>query len=153
MFLRITQTGESVPALVPLWCADKRLFARVRWTRTVVFLQSCDRSQCCDFTTLVHGSSQKVIRIVLRVRHTFSNCVFLSSPLFLFICENARHRMLWESGRVGLTPAKIQQCRTPPKPQNPKNPNPPTPTLGLNPKAGTKFGPKKKKAHEESVPK
>ena len=45
MFLRITQNGESVPALVALWCADKRPFARARLTRTVVYLQSCDRSQ------------------------------------------------------------------------------------------------------------
>ena len=37
-FLRITQDGERVPALVALRCADKRLFARARWTRTVVFL-------------------------------------------------------------------------------------------------------------------
>ena len=33
MFFRITQNGGSVPALVALWCADKRLFARARWTR------------------------------------------------------------------------------------------------------------------------
>ena len=38
MLLRITQNGEFVPALVALRCADKRLFARARWTRTVVFL-------------------------------------------------------------------------------------------------------------------
>ena len=38
MFLRITQNGEFVPELVALWCADKRLFARARWTRIVVFL-------------------------------------------------------------------------------------------------------------------
>ena len=35
MFLRITQNGEVVP--VALQCAAKRLFARARWTRTVVF--------------------------------------------------------------------------------------------------------------------
>ena len=51
MFLRITQNGESVKALVALWCADKRLFARARLTRTVVLLQSCDRSHCCDLVT------------------------------------------------------------------------------------------------------
>ena len=38
MFLRITQNAEFVPALFAIWCADKRLFARARWTRTVVFL-------------------------------------------------------------------------------------------------------------------
>ena len=38
MFLRNTQNAEFVPALVALRCADKRLFARARWTRTVVFL-------------------------------------------------------------------------------------------------------------------
>ena len=57
MFLRITQNGEFVPALVALWCADKRLFARARWTRTVAFLQSCDGSQCCDLMALVKSSS------------------------------------------------------------------------------------------------
>ena len=36
---------------VALWCADKRLFARARGTRAVVFLQFCDRSQCCDLMT------------------------------------------------------------------------------------------------------
>ena len=51
MFLRITQNGESVPALVALWCADKHLFARARWTCTTVFFQSFDRSQCCDLMT------------------------------------------------------------------------------------------------------
>ena len=51
MFLRITQNGEFVPALVALWCVGQRLFTRARWTRTVVFLQSCDRSRCCDFMT------------------------------------------------------------------------------------------------------
>ena len=30
MFLRTTQNGEFVPALVALRCADKRLFARAR---------------------------------------------------------------------------------------------------------------------------
>ena len=30
MFLSITKIGESVPALVALRCADKRLFARAR---------------------------------------------------------------------------------------------------------------------------
>ena len=34
MFLRITQNGEFVAALVALRCADKRLFARARWTDT-----------------------------------------------------------------------------------------------------------------------
>ena len=38
MFLRITQNGEFVPAFVALQCADKRLLARARWTRAVVFL-------------------------------------------------------------------------------------------------------------------
>ena len=38
MFLRITQHGEFVAALVALRCADKRLFARARWTRIVVLL-------------------------------------------------------------------------------------------------------------------
>ena len=72
MFLRITQKGESVPALVALWCADKRLFARARWTRTVVFLQSCDRSQCCDLMTS-HAwlKSKSHPHCVARVRHTF----------------------------------------------------------------------------------
>ena len=73
MFLRVTQNGESVPALVALWCADKRPFARARWTRTVVFLQSCDRSQCCDLMTS-HCMAQvkKVIRIVLHAFVTHS---------------------------------------------------------------------------------
>ena len=35
---RNTQNGEFVPALVALRCVDKRLCARARWTRTVVFL-------------------------------------------------------------------------------------------------------------------
>ena len=48
---KITQNGKSVLALVELWCADKRLFARARLTRTGVFLQSCDRCHCCDFMT------------------------------------------------------------------------------------------------------
>ena len=67
----------SIPALVALWCADKRLFARARWTRTVVFFQSCDRSQCCDLTTS-HAwlKSKKVIRIVLHPNVThFLNVV------------------------------------------------------------------------------
>ena len=38
MFLRIAQNGEFLAALVELGCAHKRLFARARWTRTVVFL-------------------------------------------------------------------------------------------------------------------
>ena len=38
MFLRITQNGEFVPALVALRCADKHLFARACWTRAVAFL-------------------------------------------------------------------------------------------------------------------
>ena len=65
MFLRITQNGESVPALVALWCADKRLFARARWTRIVVFLQSCDRSQHRHDISCI-GSSEKIVRSVLR---------------------------------------------------------------------------------------
>ena len=72
MFLRITQNGESVPALVALWCADKRLFARARWTRTVVFFQSCDRSQCCDLMTS-HAwlKSKSHPHCVARIRYTF----------------------------------------------------------------------------------
>ena len=38
MFVRITQNGESVLAPVALWCADKLLYARARWTRAVIFL-------------------------------------------------------------------------------------------------------------------
>ena len=73
MFLRITQNGEPIPALVALWCADKRLFARARWRRTVVFLQSCDRSQCCDLMTS-HAwlKSKSHPHCVARIRHTFS---------------------------------------------------------------------------------
>ena len=72
MFLRITQNGESVPALVAIWCADKRLFARARWTRTVVFLQSCDRSQCRDLTTSHEWlKSKSHPHCVARIRHTF----------------------------------------------------------------------------------
>ena len=33
LFLKITHNGDSVPALVALWCADRHLFARARWTR------------------------------------------------------------------------------------------------------------------------
>ena len=55
------------------WCADKRLFARARWTRTVVFLQSCDRSQCCDLMTS-HAWLKSISHshCVARIRHTFS---------------------------------------------------------------------------------
>ena len=73
MFVRITQNGESSPALVALWGADKRLFARVRWTRTVVFLQSSDRSQCCDLmTSHARLKSKSHPHCVARIRHTFS---------------------------------------------------------------------------------
>ena len=73
MFLRITQNSESVPVFVALRCADKRLFARARWTRTVVFLQSCDRSQCCDLmTSHAWFESQSHPHSVARIRHTFS---------------------------------------------------------------------------------
>ena len=65
MFLGVTQNGESVPALVALWCPHKHLFARARWTRTIVFLQSCDRSQCCDLMTSHAWLKSKVIRTVL----------------------------------------------------------------------------------------
>ena len=73
MFLRKTQNSESVPALVAHWCADKCLFARARWTRTVVFLQSCDRdrSQCCDLMTS-HAwlKAKSHPHCVARIRHT-----------------------------------------------------------------------------------
>ena len=73
MFLRITQNGESIPALVALFCADERLFASARWTRTVVFLQSCDRSRCCDLMAS-HAwlNSKSHPHCVARIRHTFS---------------------------------------------------------------------------------
>ena len=80
MLLRkCTRNGESIPALVALWCADKRLFARARWTRTVVFLQSCDRSQSCDLMTS-HAwlKSKSHPHCVARMRHTFSK---------LFLCH------------------------------------------------------------------
>ena len=73
MFLRITQHGETVPALVALWCADKRLFARARWTRTVVFPQSCDRSQCCDLmTSSCMAQVKSRVHCVARIRHAYS---------------------------------------------------------------------------------
>ena len=65
MFLRVTQNGESVPARVALWCADKHPFARARCTRIVVFLQSCDHSQCCDLMTSHAWLKSKIIRTVL----------------------------------------------------------------------------------------
>ena len=55
------------------WCAHKRLFARTRWTRTVIFLQSCDRSQCCDLmTSRAWFKSKSHPHCVARMRHTFS---------------------------------------------------------------------------------
>ena len=71
-FLRIIHNDESVPTLVALWCADKRLFDRARWTHTGVF-QSCDRSQCCDLMTS-HAwlKSKSHPHCVARIRHTFS---------------------------------------------------------------------------------
>ena len=76
MYLRITQNGVSIPALVALWCADKRLIARARWTRSVVFFQSCDGSQCCDLTTS-HAwlKSKSHPNCVARIRHTCLNLV------------------------------------------------------------------------------
>ena len=59
MFLRITQKGESVPALVALWCADKLLFARARWTRLPsVFSRAWLKSK-------------RHPHFVARIRHTF----------------------------------------------------------------------------------
>ena len=54
--------GESVPALVALSCADTRLFASARSTRTVVFL----------LTSHAWLKRKSHPHCVARVRHTFS---------------------------------------------------------------------------------
>ena len=84
MFLRITQNGESVPALVALWCADKRLFVRARWMRIVVFLQSCDRSQCDLMTS--HALVRVTKSSALRCTHSshISKTFFFFFFLFFF---------------------------------------------------------------------
>ena len=99
MFLRITQNGESVPALVAIWCADKRLFARARWTRTAVFLQSCDRPQCCDLMTS-HAwlKSKSHPHCVARIRHTFSK-LGIGAVVSRF-CEQLTH---WTDPAVFFT--------------------------------------------------
>ena len=69
MFLRITQKGESIPALVALWCADNRC-SLVHVGRALLSSFSVVTSW-----RLMHGSSQKVIRIELRAYVThFQYC-------------------------------------------------------------------------------
>ena len=62
LFLRITQNGVSIPALVALWCVDKGLFARARWTRSVVWSLSVLWPHAVSCMAQV----KKVIRIVLQ---------------------------------------------------------------------------------------
>ena len=69
MFLRITQNGEFVPALVALRCADKRLFARACWTRAVVFLSLSLSALSCHLAHWLKSKSHPYC--VARVRHTF----------------------------------------------------------------------------------
>ena len=62
---RLSRSGALTSACSP----------RARWTRTVVFLQSCDRSQCCDLMTFHRWLKPKVIRTVLHAHVThFLNC-------------------------------------------------------------------------------
>ena len=69
MFLIITQNGEFVPALVALRCADKRLFARALWTRTVVsFL--CRSQRCHDISRMAQVKKSSALCHTHFLSHT-----------------------------------------------------------------------------------